>query len=136
MQTKFFSVKSGIETSFFGEKALEKHRTKRCLEKKPWKNYARNDVWGKSLGKTPHETMFGKKALEKLRTKRCLEKKPWKNYARRSVSPQTQRGALHDVCIMRRSPESYRCVDRPCNALKGLEIDESANVLTNCPRRL
>ena len=42
----------------FWKKALEKQRTKRCFGKKPWKNNARNDVLGKSLGKTTREGAF------------------------------------------------------------------------------
>ena len=49
----------------FWLKALEKQRTKRCFGKKPWKNNARNDVLGKSLGKTTRETMSWKKAFAK-----------------------------------------------------------------------
>ena len=45
------------------------------LCQKPPKNNARNDVLGKNLGKTTHETMFWKKTLEKQRTKRCFGKK-------------------------------------------------------------
>ena len=108
MQTKFFSVKSGIETSFFGKKALEKPRTKRCLEKKPWKNTARNDVWEKSLGKTTHETMFGKKALEKLRTKRCLEKKPWKNHARNDVWKKSLGKTTRETMFGKKALEKLR----------------------------
>ena len=69
----------------FWKKALEKQRAKRCLGKKTWKNNARNDVLGKSLGKTTRETTFWKKALQKQRAKRRFGKKPCKNNARNDV---------------------------------------------------
>ena len=80
--------KTTHETMFW-EKTLEKLRTKRCFGKKPWKNYARNDVREKSLGKTTRETMFGEKALEKLCAKGWFEKKyPEKRKRRAVLSPQ------------------------------------------------
>ena len=69
----------------FWKKALEKQRAKRCLGEKPCKNNARNDVLGKSLAKTTHETMSWRKALEKQRAKRCFGKKSCKNNARNDV---------------------------------------------------